>query len=98
MKITKRQLRRIIKEEKARLLSEIRPPFKGGYQHEEPDNSDVKPTPGGYRNDPGHALLDLDDYDDLRESLNEFAKEYAHNSGYEREDIIEAIKSVVGEL
>lgn len=48
MKITKRQLRRIIKEEKARLLSEIRPPFRGGYQHEEPDNTEVKPTPGGY--------------------------------------------------
>ncbi len=48
MKISKRQIKRIIKEEKARLLSEIRPPFKGGYQHEEPDNSEVKPTPGGY--------------------------------------------------
>jgi len=48
MKITKRQLRQIIKEEKARLLSEMRPPFRGGYQHEEPDNSEVKPTPGGY--------------------------------------------------
>jgi len=98
MKITKRQLRRIIKEEKARLLSENRPPFRGGYQHEEPDNSDVKPTPGGYTNDPGHALLDLDDYDDLRESLQEFAKEYAHNTGYETVDIINAMKSVAGEL
>lgn len=48
MKVTKRHLRRIIREEKTRLLSEIRPPFKGGYQHEEPDNSEVKPTPGGY--------------------------------------------------
>ena len=30
-------------------LEENRPPFKGGYQHEEPDNSEVKPTPGGYQ-------------------------------------------------
>jgi hypothetical protein len=98
MKITKRQLRKIIKEEKARLLSEIRPPFKGGYQHEEPDNSDVKPTPGGYKNDPGHALLDLDDYDDLRESVVEFAKEYASNSGYETNDILMSLKSIIGEI
>ena len=51
MKITKRQLKRIIKEEKAKLqemnagYAKVR---RGGYQHEEPDNSEVKPTPGGY--------------------------------------------------
>ena len=35
MKITRSHLKRIIKEEKAKLLSEMRPPFRGGYQQEE---------------------------------------------------------------
>ncbi len=69
MKITKRQLKRIIKEEKAKLAEE----FQG-------------------------SLLDLDDYDNLRESVLEFAREFAANTGYETEDIIEALKSVVGGL
>ena len=69
MKISKRQLRRIIKEEKAKLAEE----FQG-------------------------AMLDLDDYDDLRESIVEFARGYAANSGYETGDIIEAMKSIVGEI
>ena len=69
MKITKRQLKRIIKEEKTKLAEE----FQG-------------------------AMLDLDDYDNLRESVLEFAREFAENTGYETEDIIEALKSVVGGL
>ena len=69
MKITKRQLKRIIKEEKAKLAEE----FQG-------------------------AMLDLDDYDDLRESVLEFARGFAANTGYETEDIIEALKSVVEEI
>ena len=69
MKITKRQLKRIIKEEKAKIAEE----FQG-------------------------SLLDLDDYDNLRESVLEFAREFAANTGYETEDIIEALKSVVGGL
>ena len=69
MKISKRQLKRIIKEEKAKLAEE----FQG-------------------------SLLDLDDYDNLRESVLEFAREFAANTGYETEDIIEALKSVVGGL
>ena len=54
MKITKRQLRRII-------LSEMRPAFRGGYQHEEPDNSEVKPTPGGYGDSSGSPTSALGD-------------------------------------
>ena len=69
MKITKRQLKRIIKEEKAKIAEE----FQG-------------------------SLLDLDDYDNLRESVLEFAREFAANTGYETEDIIEGLKTVVGEL
>ena len=69
MKVTKRQLRRIIKEEKAKLVEE----FQG-------------------------AMLDLDDYDDLRESVLEFAKGFAANTGYETADIIQALKSVVEEI
>ena len=96
MKITKSQLRRIIKEEIAKESRDGR---------KLPSQVVKKPAPHGYdragfpRESPATtALLDLDDYDNLRESMNEFAKEFAHNLGYDREDIIEAMKSVVEEL
>ena len=89
MKITKRQLKRIIREEKVKLM-------------EQPDIPDVmgaighgKPPP---REEFQGAMLDLDDYDDLRESVQEFARGFAANTGYETEDIIEALKSIVEEI
>ena len=89
MKVTRRQLRRIIREEMMRLV-------------EQPDIPDVmgaighgKPPP---REEFQGAMLDLDDYDDLRGSVLEFARGFAANTGYETEDIIEALKSVVEEI
>lgn len=69
MKITKRQLKSIIREEKAKLTEE----FQG-------------------------AMLDIDDYDDLRESVVEFARGYAANTGYETNDILMALKSIIEEI
>jgi len=95
MRITKRQLKRIIKEEKAKILAETTagPPISG--DHAIALGGDYGMPP---RNDPGHAMLDVDDYDDLRESLQEFAKEYAHNTGYDYADIINAMKSIAGDI
>lgn len=89
MKITKRQLRRIIKEERARLLKEFGTEEFGRQTREFESIPQV---------DGGAAMLDLDDYDDLRQSLQEFAREFAHNTGYDPADIINAIKSVAEEL
>ena len=89
MKITKRQLRRIIKEERARLLKEFGTEEFGRQTREFESIPQV---------DGGAAMLDLDDYDDLRQSLQEFAREFAHNTGYDPADIINAMKSVVEEL
>ena len=89
MKITKRHLRRIIKEEKHRLLKEF------GSEEFGRQTKEFEPIP---QVDGGVSMLDLDDYDDLRESLQEFAKEFAHNTGYQPADIINAMKSITGEL
>ena len=89
MKITKRQLRRIIKEERAKLM-------------EQPDIPDVMGAIGNGKFQPREefdgAMLDLDDYDDLRESVVEFARGYAANTGYETNDILMALKSIIEEL
>ena len=80
MKTTKRQLKRIIKEEKAKLLRE----------NMRDDYAEMGNFDG--------AMLDLDDYDDLRESVIEFARGYAANTGYETDDILMALKSIIGEI
>tara|TARA_B100000131_G_C17807475_1_gene488243 strand:- start:68 stop:361 length:294 start_codon:yes stop_codon:yes gene_type:complete len=97
MKISKRQLKRIIKEEKAKLQKEntdkqraIDREFARSMQSDL-DAINNRDTFDG-------AMLDLDDYDNLRESLQEFAKEFAYNTGYEVEDILYALKTVAGEL
>ena len=88
MKITKRQLRRIIKEEKQKILERF---DDDQYGYGPPIEDDTSEEFQG-------SMMDLDDYDDLRESLQEFAKEYAHNTGYDPADIINAMKSITGEL
>jgi len=67
MKVTKKQLRRIIREEKARLLSEQQ--FEG-------------------------SMMDLDDYQRLENLLQKDLKVFLRG-GYTKEDIIEALKSIV---
>ena len=94
MKITKRQLRRIIREEKQRLLSEISPPFKGGYQHEEPDNSEVKPTPGGYdRNYSG----DVKDVAAAQEKIEEILNAL-YDNGVENDGLKALLNNVIRDI
>jgi hypothetical protein len=95
MKITKRQLRKIIKEEK-RLLSEIRPPFRGGYQHEEPDNTEVKPTPGGYDRNRKPDLTGDEiqpSIDAIEEILNGL-----FDDGLENPDLIKLLEDIIGDI
>ena len=85
MKITKRQLRKIIRE------AADEPRFQNaGEQYLD----DMAMQGGEFQG----AMLDLDDYDDLRESVIEFAKEYAANTGYETNDILMALKSIIEEI
>ena len=89
MKITRRQLRKIIKEEKQRILKEFGSEEFGRQEREfEP----IRQIDGGV------AMLDLDDYDDLRGSLMKFADEFAQKTGYHADDIINAIKSLAEEI
>ena len=93
MKITKRQLRRIIREEK-RLLSEIRPPFRGGYQHEEPDNSEVKPTPGGYdRNYSG----DIEDVEAAQEKIEKVLNAL-YDNGVENDGLKALLNNIISDI
>jgi hypothetical protein len=96
MKITKRQLKRIIKEEKARLLSEIRPPFRGGYQHEEPDNTEVKPTPGGYDRNRKPDLTGMEiepSVDAIEDILNGLS-----GDGLDNADLIKLLEDIIGNI
>ena len=69
MKITKRQLRRIIKEEKAKLNEE----FQG-------------------------AMLDLDDYEALKDMILSTVRSWSSMTGYTEEDAIHALKSIIEEI
>ena len=97
MKITKRQLRRIIREEKQRFLNEALPAHlqkhfrKDGSSIHQPQIKDV--TPAGYGPDEGGALLDLDDYNMLENAVEE-AIENLVKLGYTREDVVQALQTI----
>ena len=69
MKITKKQLKRIIKEEKAK-LSEA---FEG-------------------------SMMDLDDYEELKDMVLSTARSWSKMTGYTEEDVIHALKSIIEEI
>ena len=69
MKITKRQLRKIIKEEKAKLNEE----FQG-------------------------SMLDLDDYEALKDMILSTVRSWSSMTGYTEEDAIHALKSIIEEI
>ncbi len=97
MKITKNQLRRIIREEKQRLLNEALPAHlqkhfrKDGSSAHKPQIKDV--TPAGYGPDDGGSLLDLDDYNMLEKTVNG-AMEKLVKLGYKREDVVEELQTI----
>ena len=94
MRITKRQLKRIIKEEKAKLLSEALPPHL--QKHFRKDGSSVHKsqikdvTPAGYGPDEGGSLLDLDDYEILENCVNKII-----GYGYTKEDVAQAFNAIM---
>ena len=89
MKITKRQLRKIIKEEKAKLM-------------EQPDIPDVMGAIGHGKFQPREefegSMMDLDDYEEFSEAVNAMVSSYAKASGYTREDLVEALQTIIGEM
>jgi hypothetical protein len=82
MKITKRQLRRIIKEERTRLLKEMRPGVG--------DDELIDGEHDG-------ALMDLDDHDQLAHEIGQTVNGFMQ-MGYNREDVIYTIKTIIGIL
>ena len=87
MKITKRQLRRIIKEERARLLSEMSPADMS--MHDAAEYYEKQSA-----SDPGHSLLDLDDYEVLEDTVTVAIRNLLRG-GYTKEDVMAALKSIV---
>jgi hypothetical protein len=86
MKITKTQLRRIIREERARLLSEVSPADMG--MHDAAEYYEKSAS------DPGHAMLDLDDYEALEDTVAVAIRNLIRG-GYTKEDVTAALKSIV---
>ena len=85
MKITKRQLRRIIKEEKAKLM-------------EQPDIPDVMGAIGHGKFQPREefdgSLMDVTDHGVLNMKIESVIKQFV-SMGYTREDVIYAIKGII---
>ena len=76
MKITKRQLRRIIKEEKARIIKEMRPGVG--------DDELIDGVHDG-------ALMDLEDHNKLEMVIDSTINGFVQ-MGYSREDVVYALK------
>ena len=89
MKITKRQLRRIIREEKAKLM-------------EQPDIPDVMGAIGDGKFQPREefegSMLDLDDYEALKDMILSTVRSWSSMTGYTEEDAIHALKSIIEEI
>jgi hypothetical protein len=85
MKITKRQLRRIIKEEKHRLLKEF------GSEEFGQQTKEFEPIP---QIDGGVSMLDLDDYERLEDATTKAIRDLLR-SGYDKEDVKQALGSIV---
>ena len=89
MKITKRQLRKIIRETS---MKDFGRKFDKAYGQPDGSYSGGPDMPGS-----GGSLLDLDDYEDLYTAIDRVVEKHAVG-GYTREDIIEAIQNIIDEL
>ena len=85
MKITKRQLKRIIREEKAKLVQEMRPMRPGVGEDELVDGVH------------DGALMDLDDYESLENTVEKAIGSFVQ-MGYYKEDVIEALRSIIEDM
>jgi len=86
MKITKRQLRRIIREEKARLLNEVKPSEMS--MHDAADYYEKQGFEG--------SMLDLDDYKMLEDTVSAAIGNLI-KSGYTREDVVQALQTIAAD-
>jgi len=86
MKITKRQLKRIIREEKARLLSEQKPSEMS--MHDAAEYYEKQNFEG--------SMLDLDDYQMLEDTVAVAIRNLVRD-GYTREDVMQALQSIVAD-
>lgn len=83
MKITKRQLRKIIKEEL-------------DIEDQRAMDMGIIPYPDGtYASDPG--LLDLDDYESLESAVTKAVDSFVQ-MGYDKEDVVEALRSIIEDM
>ena len=89
MKISKRQLKRIIKEEQAKLKRQ-------GLVKESRSESAINFHRGEM--DFGGSMMDLDDYEEFKDAVLSMAESWSRMTGYEVEDLIEAMKSIVEEI
>ena len=101
MKITKRQLRKLIKE-----TEEFKPRYKGDTPAKQGSGGwlgDPKVNMDFQRNDPGDeggfdgSMMDWDDYDRLVRQIDKIITNFT-NMGYTREDILHALSSVLEEI
>ena len=86
MKLTKRQLKRIIREEKAKLIKESNREAAINFHRGEMDFGEDE-----------HTLMDLDDHMRLQTEINKVIGLFT-KMGYDQEDIVQAISEVLGEF
>ena len=87
MKITKRQLKRIIKEEKAKLIKE-------SFSREAAINFHRGEMDFGEED---HSLMDLDDHNRLGMEINKVIGLFT-KMGYNQEDVVQAISELLGDF
>ena len=90
MKITKRQLRRIIKEERAKLMSEVKPADMS--MHDAAEYYEQQRASG--RDEPDEPLMDLDDYEALTKGVITPIRK-SLSVGNTKEMVIQALKYIV---
>ena len=91
MKITKRQLRRIIKEEKQKLVKEF---GSEEYGRQTKEFEPIAKIDGAYGPDFDGAYMDLDDYESFENAVVKAVDKFVQ-MGYQKEDVVEALKSII---
>ena len=86
MRITKRQLKQIIREEKAKLIKESSREAAINFHRGEMDFGEDE-----------HALMDLDDHNELLSQIERMIYEFKRK-GYMQEDVVHAISEALGEF
>ena len=91
MRITKRQLKQIIREEKAKLIKESSREAAINFHRGEMNFGDDDEI------DDGPSMFDWDDYDRLVRQIDKIINNFT-NMGYTREDVLHALNNVLEEI